>query len=406
MAEPIVTLKYDLYSLPTAQHKAGLAGLCVLMETLKRRRIAPLPAMNIDDEGMVTVSLTKETLTTLFNDLYDAGWEEVAAKQKRKDKNKVEIKPLREEKRTEDDPKTQKGKDITCYIYKDVIPKAAFLESIGAPEVWLKLWRESIWKTLRGVPLTRIPYNERAEGKPVNEVEKVWKGLLKLAKSPHATEKVASSLFVGAQEFNAEKVPFGGRVDENFLLHFWQVVMRVFVPETMKIDGKREFVGYVLTIPEVCDLEGFVEEFCDMTAQLKPDLAGYRPAEAVVSIPQEGALEYIAGLVRSKAHAGAIAYNIASVELYHLNKPGNSVVTLMSGRLPVDDLTRKHYEAIRGQYRHPLYRMQMIRNLLDGREWYSGFDRLMSARDKDWFIGSKSWFPNDVMHHFNIEKQS
>ena len=66
MAEPIVTLKYDLYSLPTAQHKAGLAGLCVLMETLKRRRIAPLPAMNIDDEGMVTVSLTKETLATLF----------------------------------------------------------------------------------------------------------------------------------------------------------------------------------------------------------------------------------------------------------------------------------------------------------------------------------------------------
>jgi len=406
MAEATVTLKYDLYSLPTAQHKAGLAGLCVLIETLKQRKITPLPVVDWDDEGSVTVLLTKETLATLFNDLYDAGWDEVASKQKRKDKNKVEIKPLRDEKRKEVDQKTGKEKDVTYYIYEDVVPKAAFLETLGAPEVWLKLWRDSIWRTLRGVPLTRTPYNERAEGKPVNELEKVWKGLLKLAKTPFAVGEVASSLFVGAQAVNAEKVPFVGRIDENFLLHFWQIVMRVFVPETIKVDGKREFVGYVLAIPEVCDLEGFVEEFCSMTAQLKHELAGYRPVESVISVPQEGALEYIAALVRSKAHAGAIAYNIASVEIYHLNKQGNNIVTLVSGRLPVDDLIRKSYEVIRGQYRHPLFRMQMIRNLLDGRDWYSGFDRLMSPHDREWFIGGKSWFPNDVRHHFKIQNQT
>lgn len=401
MAEPTVTLKYDLYSLPTAQHKAGLAGLCVLLETLKQRRVTPLPDVVADDEGTVTVTLTKETLGVLFNDLYDAGWEETESKSKWADST-----PLREEVRETVNPVTGKTKKEKVFIYNRVVPKASFLEVIGLQEPWLKLWRDTLWSTLRGKPTTRIPYNERAGGKVVNEVEKVWKGLLKLAKAPHATSEVASSLFVGAQAVNAEKVPFVGRLDENFLLHFWQVVMRVFVPETMKVDGKREFVGYVLTIPEVCDLEGFVEEFRDMSAQLKPDLAGYRPAESVVSVPQEGALEYIAALIRSKAQAGAVAYNIASVELYHLNKQGNNVVTLMSGRLPVDDLTRKKYEVIRGQYRHPLFRMQMISNLLDNREWYSGFDRLMSPRDKEWFIGSKSWFPNDVRRHFTIDSQS
>lgn len=401
MAEPTVTLKYDLYSLPTAQHKAGFAGLYVLLETLKQRRVTPLPDIVTDGEGTATVTLTKESLGTLFNDLYDAGWVETESKSKWADST-----PLREEVRETTDPVTGKEKKEKIFIYNRVVPKASFLEVIGSQEPWLKLWRDTLWSTLRGKPTTRIPYNERAEGKPVNEIEKVWKGLLKLAKTPHSTSEVASSLFVGAQAVNAEKVPFVGRVDENFLLHFWQVVMRVFVPEAIKVDGKREFVGYVLTIPEVCDLEGFVEEFCDMIAQLKPDLAGYRPAESVVSVPQEGALEYIAALVRSKAQAGAVAYNIASVELYHLNKKGNNIVTLMSGRLAVDDLARKKYEAIRGQYRHPLFRMQMIRNLLDGREWYSGFDRLMSPRDKEWFIGSKSWFPNDVRRHFTIDSQS
>lgn len=400
MAEDAMQLRYDLFSLPTAQHKAGLAGLCVLIDTLQRRKIGPLPELAFPEQGIIELTLTKETLATLFNDLYDAAYVETAVTSKWADATL-----LREEVRQDTDPKTGKIKNTKLFIYNRVEPKAAFLDALQAPDVWLKLWRDAVWTTLRGKPTTRTPYNERADGKPVNEVETTWKELQKLKKNSLTTAEVASSLFVGAQAVNAEKVPFKGRVDENLLLHFWQLVMRVFVPEVVNREGKGEFKGYVLAIPEVSDVEGFAEEFRDMTAQLKSDLKGYRPAESVISVPQEGALEYIAALVRSHAQDGDIAYNLASVEIVHLEKRGNNIAMLSSGRLPVDDAVRSKYESIRGHYGHPLFRLQLIRNLLDGREWYEGFDRLLSPRNKDWFIGRGSWFPVDVRNHFKIINQ-
>jgi len=110
MSEERVDLRYDLYSLPTAQHKAGLAGLCVLYETLKKRKIEPLPEIVVTEEEIVTVSLTKASLETLFNDLYDATYEETAQSKKRKDKHNNEIPCLREEKRKETDSKNRQGK--------------------------------------------------------------------------------------------------------------------------------------------------------------------------------------------------------------------------------------------------------------------------------------------------------
>lgn len=406
MSEERIDLRYDLYSLPTAQHKAGLAGLCILHKTLKKRKIEPLPEIAISDDGIVTVSLTKASMETLFNDLYDAAYEETAQKTKRKDKNKNEIPYLREEKRKEADPKSGKDKEVSYFIYKDVVPKGAFLEALQTSEPWLKLWRDAVWNTLRGKPTTRTPYNERAAGAPVNEVEKTWKNLRKYVKTPLITEDIASSIYVGAQAVNAEKVPFVGRIDESFLLHFWQVVMRIFVPEVINNEGKAEYKGYVLAIPEVCDLDGFVDEYSHMMFELKPDIKGYRPAEAIVSVPQEGALEYISALVRNKALDGNIAYNISSVEIVHLEKRGNNIDMLLSSRLPVDDAVRIEYESIRrGKYFHPLFKLQLIRNLLDGKEWYSGFDKLFSPRDEDWFVGFKSWFPIDVKNHFKLVNQ-
>ena len=85
---------------------------------------------------------------SLFNDLYDAAWEEVPWKTKRKDKSKNEKAWLREEKKTEQNPKTGKPKIVTYYIYQDVIPKAAFLDCLQMPEPWIKLWRNAIWSTL------------------------------------------------------------------------------------------------------------------------------------------------------------------------------------------------------------------------------------------------------------------
>jgi CRISPR-associated protein Cmx8 len=352
--------------------------------------------------------LTRKSLTSTFNDLYDAATEERESSRKRKDKKKRDIKPLREEKRT--DPKT--GKERTVFIYPQIIPKAAFLAGFGLPQVWLKLWREAIWETLRGVPRTRIPYEERAGKKTVSEANATWKELQKFqqrqAQNEISTVDIASSIFIGAQAASAERVPFRGRADEVFLLHFWPVVMGVYAPQVIDREGGSKFTSsYVLVVPDVSDLEGFVQDFPDTTAQLTPELAGYRPRGAVISLPQEGGLEYLRHLTRlakARAGRGALGYSIAGVDIYHLEKQGNNIRTLGADRVSVAPSLLDKYEAIRDNYRDPLFKRQRILNLLREEPWYRGFDQLFSRNSLERFIGSQAyWFSTDSRKGFEIK---
>lgn len=169
MAEEVIELTFDPFTLPTAQHRAGLAGFLVLVESMRRRKMKTLPEVSTNSDWTVKVTLTKKSLASSFNYLYDATTEEMESLTQRKDKKKRVIPLLREEKRI--DPKT--GKQRRVFIYPQIIPRAAFLASFAMPAVWLKLWREAIWGTLRGLPRTRIPYEERAEGDTVSAGHKV-----------------------------------------------------------------------------------------------------------------------------------------------------------------------------------------------------------------------------------------
>ncbi|TMI53231.1 type I-MYXAN CRISPR-associated protein Cmx8, partial [Candidatus Bathyarchaeota archaeon] len=270
----------------------------------------------------------------------------------------------------------------------------------------------AIWETLRGVPRTRIPYEERAERKTVSEADATWSDLQKFQQRRAQNEiyavDIASSIFVGAQAANAERIAFRGRADEVFLLHFWPVVMGVYVPQVIDREGESKFTGsYVLVVPDVSDLEGFVQEFPDTTAQLKPELAGYRPREAVISLPQEGGLEYLHHLTRvakAKAERGELAYSIIGVEVYHLERQGNNIRMLGADRVSVTRRLLEEYETLRGCYRDPLFKRQRILNLLRGESWYRGFDQLFSRNNSQRFIGSRAdWFSADSRKGFEAE---
>jgi CRISPR-associated protein Cmx8 len=408
MADEVIELTFDPFTLPTAQHRAGLAGLLVLVESMRRRKVKVLPEIFVHSNSTVTVALTRKSLTSIFNDLYDAATEGRESPRKRKDKKKRDIKPLREEKRT--DPKT--GKERTLFIYPQIVPKAAFLARFDMPPVWLKLWREAMWGTLRGLPRTRIPYEERAQGKPVSEASATWKKLQKFqqrrAQNEIYTVDIASSIFIGAQAASAERIPFRGKADEVFLLHFWPVVMGVYAPQIIDREGGTNFTNsYVLVVPDVSDLEGFVQDFPNATAQLKPELAYYRPREAVIALPQEGGLEYLHHLTRlakGKAQRGDLAYSIAGVDIFQLEKQGNSIHMLGADRLSVTPSLLEEYENLRGFYRDPLFKRQRILNFLRGQPWYHGFDHLFSCNNSERFIGSQAnWFSIDSRRGFGVE---
>jgi CRISPR-associated protein Cmx8 len=409
-----IELIYDPFTLSTAQHRAGLAGLLVLIESLRKRKAKPLPEVSTSQDQTISVRITEESLTVLFNDLYDATMGEAQSSTKRKDKSKRLIPSLREEKKL--DPKT--GKKKTVYIYPQVIPRGKFLETFGMPADWLKLWRDAIWGTLRGgSPQTRRPFEQRAAKEVLVETRDTWKVLNRFqqerAKDKIYTVSIASSIFIGAQAENAERVPFRGRADEVFLLHFWPVVMGVYVPEIIDREGKTDFAGYVLAVPDVLDMEGFVQGFQETIANLGNDVWKYRPKDAVISIPQEGGLEYLYHLIQlAKGKAEVGSYNVAGVEVYHLKPPnrqkGERLVRLVATDKVVGTrFLLENYKAIRDKYYSVLFRRQMILNLIRGKPWYKDFERVFAKSPKEGFIGPKAHkFSSDVRRRFEADSQA
>ena len=90
-------IRYDLFNLPTAQHKAGLAGLILAIRSLKERSekdpkaIPPESVPEIiegPDNTSVKVRFTERSMKGLFDDLYDADLIESEPREKPRTKGK------------------------------------------------------------------------------------------------------------------------------------------------------------------------------------------------------------------------------------------------------------------------------------------------------------------------------
>jgi CRISPR-associated protein Cmx8 len=90
-AEPEnIEVRFDLHELPTAQHKAGLAGLLVQIDSMGERRITGLlPAETqipdlVDRSATAAVfRLTRRSVQDLLDDLYAAEVVEIPTRKKR-----------------------------------------------------------------------------------------------------------------------------------------------------------------------------------------------------------------------------------------------------------------------------------------------------------------------------------
>ena len=80
-----LSLSYSLFDLPTTQHKAGLAGLLLLIDSMQQRGLDPLPVVSDLGATSVTLSFTQAAMQVIFDDLYDAELRETEVKQKWKE---------------------------------------------------------------------------------------------------------------------------------------------------------------------------------------------------------------------------------------------------------------------------------------------------------------------------------
>jgi CRISPR-associated protein Cmx8 len=392
-----VTVEYDLFALPTAFHKAGLAGLVLLIRSLEgsegRGVLKEGEAKYEMSATTLSVTFTEPLVQRLFDDVYDARVVEVFSKTKWQGTD-----PKREESVEE----TVNGKQVKTkrFVYDQVQPCGAFFDTAfdGDKEVWRKLWRDMLWNIARGRPLTRIPFNERSEGKSCGEGATAWEALLKVHKargrSEFYTTELSSALFPGAQAVNAEGVPFDGRAEENLLLHFWPLVCPLFVPSVIEADGSSDFVGYTIAVPEVADLIEFVRLYPlyldHVTKNTK--VRGYRPAAAVVDLAAEGGLavlDRMAELTTQKVEGQQLTLSVSAVEYLHLVKIGNNVKSLAAGRVsPNPDLLRSYHSLVCPKpgvdpvFRNPLFRRGLLFALLNTEAgWFRPFTTVFQSFD-------------------------
>jgi CRISPR-associated protein Cmx8 len=404
----VLELDYQLAELPSSQHRAGLAGLVLMVDWLKRlpdeKRLGICEIIRLDERG-ATLRLNQQGLTDLFNEVYAASKEEQARDQVLKNKQKEIIPPLREETRTITDDKG-KTKEKTSYIYEVVVPRGAFLanESYdksfdGKNGLWIKLWRDLVWGVFRGVPATRKPYEDRAEGETPTDAIDAWENLLEPSEY---TVDLPSTYFIGAQAANAENVPFKDRARFQFLLHFWQFVVQIYVPAVINNEGKRDFVGYALAIPDVADLQAFCEDFSQMMRERGIELSGYRPRDCVVDVAIESALDVMRRLqerIAVKA-GGAITHDLLlGVDVVHLEKQGNNVRLWSASRLDPDQPMIDAYANWRGRLWDATFRRQRLLNLVNNRRWFDGFAAIFGTLPYEQTISAKN-FRHDARESF------
>jgi len=341
--------------------------------------MGPLPEITDLTSIGCKIEFSSKSIQSIIDELYNAKWVENPRENKRPSKKQ----PIRVEENVEIDPQTQREIKKKVYWYRDEQPCLNFLEALGLSKDgrWLDLRRDALLRVIRQRYRQRGVYLKRCDNS--HAFENTLSELLPRRKKTFAfgDARIPGTLLIGAQERNAEKVKFCGTADLTLLLHFWQVVCLVYVPQIIDKDGKADLEkdSYIFAIPEVSHLTDFIDDFPHVLGELGTETIRYRPAEAVVSIPEEGALDYMRLLLekaRKRVEQSTLGYSISAVEIVHLKKKkkGNNVAMLSSQRLEPDSDMLQDFEHIRRTYKSPLFRAHMIRNLVAGRPcWFTGF---------------------------------
>lgn len=401
-----IRLEYNLAELPNSQHRAGLAGLVLMVRYVQRAKPQGVLTCEVSETG-ATLSLNRAGLKALLDETYRATFEPQESSQLWKNKSGEIKQPFRTVEKVETDKKTGKQKKKTVYIYNTVVPHGAFLAD---PEynpsgddkkgVWIKLWRDMLWSILRGVPATRNPYQARADKEESKDIDEIWELLNRPAGKD--VVKLPSTYFLGAQESSAEQIPFLDRGRFQFLLHFWPFVAQIYVPAVVDLEGKREFKGYAIVIPDIANLEQFCEDFRRVLRERGPELSGYRPRDCVIDLFEEGAYDALRRLSEEVGKQETqLADLLLGVDVIHCEKQGKNVRILVSARVnpPEQTVLDELFHLRRDLWDHGFRRMR-LKNAMQRRPWYAGFDRLIAVTSYDRTIATE-YFRHDARLSFN-----
>lgn len=401
-----IDVSWELAELPSSQHRAGLAGLVMMVDFLRRRPFEGTCEVTRCDSLGATLRVDADGMQALFDDVYSASNEEQLVKQRWKDKRTNQPKPEKREVEIDVDVVDKRGvrtvKKERRYVYDVVVPKGAFHDLGAAPgtvDPWVKLLRDFTWSILRGVPATRAPYEARADREPISDGRTA---LDALAGSADEGVPLPSTYFLGAQAHTADLVPFSDRQRFQFLLHFWLYAARLYVPQTISVKGDREFVGYAVAVPDVADLDEFIRAYMAALHQRSPEVAGYRPRDAVIDVPAEAGVDLFARVCMPLAEAERRSTThdlVLGVDVFHCEREGNNVRLRSVSRVKTDPRMAREYLRVRNAYWSARFRLRRIENVLSRRPWWDGFDGIIARAPHPQTIGD-TYFRRDAREAF------
>lgn len=405
-----IEITWTLAELPTTQHRAGLAGLVMLLRWIAShtKKFDDVLELTRCDATAATLRVDRRGMQRLYDAVYAASHEDKEEAAKRKNKQGVVQEPKEERTREFADPKTGKSKSKTVYVYEVTVPGGAFLvdqdpTQNSSQPLWIKLWRDFIWSIVRGVPATRGPYESRAEKERTTDNDEAYEAL---ARGGDRSEEVASTYYLGAQAVTADAVKFADRERHFFLLQFWPFAVSLYAPSVVDAqEGKRNFDNsYAVVIPDVSVLDEFCDEHYGSLLERDPKPRGYRPEGAAIDLPAQAALATAATLLdRLARREGAKSEHslVSGYEVIHVAKEGNNVRVFRTMRMTPSRAVVDHYRTIEKRYTEFFFRRQQIVNLIEKRPWWFGYDRLFEVLPYERFMGETGkYFGRDARNAF------
>ena len=398
-----ILVPWSLPDLPTAQHKAGLAGLLVYVRKMKEFiQNAPYPIVEFKSPLELGIRFTQASLKTLMDSVY-AGEEHLVESRTMWSGRKPD------EEKTVSVEENGQQKQAKIFLYKVVRPKAELIAHwMGGDgeNSWVVLWRQAVRGVLRAGGNTEKIYEFTSQQESPTErsgdLRELWNGLVAAARNrPGSVKTVPTAMFIGAEERSAERVEFKGEVRHNLLLHFWPFVSPVFVPKALLREGgqwKRRDRGFVMAIPEVGNLMEFasvIDAHWRRVQNTHNDGSGYFPRQAQIDTAVEGGMAFLHSLTIDRLENmddGDFFDAVPQVDLFHLEKRGNSVRMLAAESVRLCAGTLKKFDRIlRRPSLNVLVKRLLLRNLLDGLPWNArAADMLFNRFPVELFIRSSN----------------
>ena len=410
----LITLKYVLSQLPSSQHRAGLAGLILIIWWLQEQ---PEFQHSVDAEfkivdlnaDRVTLQFNLAGLTALMKSHFSASFEERESK-KIRTKSKQKFKKI---KRKVYDVETDTTKLTTFYIYTDIVPQGYLVQSFEPPNsndlVWTKLWQEVTWTILRPRDRQRLPFKAMANDTEPSEIEKIWH---LLQDKPDSKVPLSSTYMLGVQAKNNEGVPFTDLARDRFLLNFWSYVARIYLPLKIDFKGKPKLQGYAIAIPDVRNLTAFCQHFPSILRQRNTKEQWGKPRSAIIRNLVEAGLDSLGSihtyLFKLKPELN-IDELLFGVDVFHIIRPQDkpqskpqilSIQRYLPNREAIEEFTQ-----LQDKLFDPLFRQQYWQNLISDRPRIEGFYTLLRDLPTAETV-KNNWFCQDFRTVFSLKSDS